>query len=128
MKAILDTHAFIWMDADPSKISPTVLGYLNDPLWTVYLSVVSIWEIVIKLSVGKLTLSDDLEKIVNLHLATTPLTLLPVEFEHVLEVRRLPLIHKDPFDRMLVAQANSENATLLTQDFNIRLYPVRTDW
>jgi PIN domain nuclease of toxin-antitoxin system len=128
MTAILDTHAFVWMDAEPTKVSATALGYLHDPNCTVYLSVVSVWEIVVKVRTGKLTLRDDVDRIVRDHLRTTPVRLLPLSYDHVLVNRTLPMVHKDPFDRMLISQAVAESAVLLTDDPWIRRYPVRTDW
>jgi PIN domain nuclease of toxin-antitoxin system len=128
LTAILDTHAFIWMDSDPGRVPATVIQYLNDPTCTVYLSVVNIWEIVIKVAIGKLVLRADIDMIVSDQLAQTPLQLLPVEYKHVLPVGSLPAIHKDPFDRLLIAQAIAENAVLLTDDPLIRQYPVQTDW
>ena len=116
------------MDSDPGKVPATVLRYLHDRNWTVWLSVVAVWEILVKLPTGKLSLRADLETVVAGHLSQTPLQLLPVRYDHVLGLRHLPLIHKDPFDRMLVAQAIAERAVLLTDDALIRQNPVRIDW
>jgi PIN domain nuclease of toxin-antitoxin system len=126
--AILDTHVFIWMDAEPTRVSPTVLGDLRDPNCMIYLSVVSVWEIIVKVRKGKLQLRADVEQIVAEQQKTNPLALLPLTYDHALANRSLPLLHKDPFDRMLVAQAVAENAILLTDDRLIRQYPVQTDW
>jgi PIN domain nuclease of toxin-antitoxin system len=128
VKAILDTHALIWLDAEPAKLSPVVARYLGDPAWTCFLSVVNVWEILIKVGTGKLTLREDVRVIVADQLRRNPLQLLPVQYDHVLAVGGLPAAHKDPFDRLLVAQAIAENAVLLTDDPLVRQYPVRTDW
>lgn len=128
MTALIDTHTFIWMDSDPNRIPPAVLGYLADPACTVYLSVVSIWEMVVKVGTGKLSLRAAVEDLVGENLRNTPLQLLTIRPEHAYALGPLPTIHKDPFDRMLVAQAVTENAVLLTSDPVIRQYPVRTDW
>ena len=128
MTAILDTHTFIWLDSDPGRVPAGVLAYLHDPAYDVYLSVASIWEMVIKSMTGKLQLRAPVEDIVADHLRLTPLRLLPVRADHAYRILGLPAVHRDPFDRMLVAQAQVENAVLLTDDPLIRQYPVRTDW
>ncbi len=91
------------MDTDNTRLSPAVLGYFADPTCTLYLSVVSVWEVVIKTDTGRLTMSGDVERIVQDIVANNPLTLLPVTPAHVYALRGLPPIHKDPFDRMLFA-------------------------
>lgn len=128
MKFILDTHAFIWMDTDPTKVSPRVVQVLNDTNNEIHLSVASVWEMVIKSQTGKLVLSDAIDKIIAEQMKRNPLQLLPVGLPHVLALQTLPSIHKDPFDRLLVAQAMIENAILLSTDPLIRQYPVRVEW
>ncbi len=128
MKFILDTHAFIWMDTDPTKVSPRVVQVLNDTNNEIHLSVASVWEMVIKSQTGKLVLSDAIDKIIAEQMKRNPLQLLPVGLPHVLAIQTLPSIHKDPFDRLLVAQAMIENAILLSADPLIRQYPVRVEW
>lgn len=128
MNVLIDTHAFIWMDTDMSRLSATAVGYFNDPNCEILLSIVSLWEVVIKSGTGKLKLSGDLERVVRDVQSRNPLRILPVELPHLRVLAGLPSIHKDPFDRMLVAQAIAENAIILTTDTDIRCYPVRTDW
>ena len=128
MTALLDTHAFIWMDTDVSRLSPTAVGYFNDPGCTILLSVVSVREVAIKTATGKLALSADIDRVIRDIQNRNPLRLLPIELSHALAVRSLPQVHRDPFDRMLVAQAIVEGAVLLTADPLIRQYPVRADW
>ena len=128
MKILLDTHALIWMDTDPTQLSATAVACFNDPANDIWLSVVSVWEVVIKVGTGKLALSGDIDQIVRDIQAQNPLQLLDIQYPHALAVRGLPPIHRDPFDRMLVAQALVENATILTCDANIRRYPVMTIW
>ena len=128
MKFILDTNAFIWMDTDPTKVSPRVVQVLNDTNNEIHLSVASVWEMVIKSQTGKLVLSDTIDKIIAEQMKRNPLQLLPIELPHVLALQTLPSIHKDPFDRLLVAQATIENAILLSTDPLIRQYPVRVEW
>jgi PIN domain nuclease of toxin-antitoxin system len=127
MKLLLDTHAFIWWDSDPQQLSPTALAALQDPANSVWFSVVSVWEIVIKTQLGKLTLRLPLPDIVAQQQANG-LQVLAVTPPHSLAVEALPSVHKDPFDRLLVAQAMVEGAELVSADAIFSHYPVRLLW
>jgi PIN domain nuclease of toxin-antitoxin system len=116
------------MDSDPKKVTPTVLKYLGDPTCTVFLSVVSLLEMEIKVSSRKLTLRKPVREIVAEHLTTTPLRLLEIRADHAYGLSGLQPTHKDPFDRMLAAQAQVESAVLLTSDPIFNQYPIQTDW
>jgi PIN domain nuclease of toxin-antitoxin system len=124
---LLDTHAFIWWDSDPDRLSNAARAFLLDPANTVFLSVVSVWEMVIKHALGKLHLHRPLEVIVR-EQQTNGILILPILLNHVLAVGDLPPIHSDPFDRLLVAQANLEDAVILTADPAVARYPVRVVW
>lgn len=127
MKALLDTHTFIWWDAAPSRLSPNVLAVLQNASIPVLLSVVSVWEMLIKIQLGKLTVSAPLASLIEQQ-QVNGLQILPVMLPHVLAVERLPPAHKDPFDRLLAAQANVEGAVLLSADPIFREYPVQLLW
>jgi PIN domain nuclease of toxin-antitoxin system len=127
MKLLLDTHAFIWWDSDPAQLSATVLAALRDPANEVWLSVASVWEMVIKAQLGKLTLRLQLADIVSQQQANG-LRILPMTLTHALNVEGLPAIHMDPFDRLLIAQANAEGAELVSSDQVVHLSPVRVLW
>lgn len=127
MRVLLDTHTFIWWDSDPSRLSPLVLTLCNDPTTTIILSVASVWEMQIKLQLGKLTLNLPLADIVTSQ-QTNGIDVLPVNLSHVLALQSLPTPHKDPFDRLLVAQANVESAVLLSADSIFAQYPVQRLW
>ena len=127
MKGLLDTHTFIWWDSDPGKISSAAMTFLRDASNQVLLSVVSVWEMVIKQQLGKLSLRLPLAQILTQQQANG-IQVLPVTLAHVLAVESLPTPHKDPFDRLLVAQANAEGAVLLTADGIFAQYPVRVLW
>ena len=127
MKAIVDTHTFLWWDSDPSKLSGTALAFIQDPTNFIYLSVASVWEIVIKQQLGKLSAT------LPLHVRITQqrsngLLILPATLEHVLAVETLPTLHKDPFDRLLVAQAKVEHACVVTGDPVFPQYGVNVIW
>ena len=127
MKLLLDTHAFIWWDSDPSRLSAASLAAIRDPANEVWLSVVSVWEIVIKLQLTKLTLRGVLADIVSEQQANG-LRVLGISLQHVLAVQSLPAAHKDPFDRLLAAQAIVEDAEFITGDPIYAQYPVRVLW
>lgn len=127
MKLLLDTHAFIWWDSDPAQLSAGALTALRDPGNEVWLSVASVWEMVIKAQLGKLTLRLPLVDVVSQQQANG-LRVLSVTLAHVLAVERLPPIHKDPFDRVLIAQANVEGAEMVSADPVVGKYSVRILW
>lgn len=127
MKLLLDTHTFIWWDSDPSQLSTAALAALRDPANEAWLSVASVWEMVIKAYLGKLVLRLPLADIVA-HQQANGLQILSVTLAHALAVEGLPAVHKDPFDRLLIAQTNVEGAELVTADQIVRQYPVRVLW
>ena len=127
MKLLLDTHALVWWDAEPEKLSTAVIGLLQDPSTLVYLSVINVWEIVIKNQIGKLSTPRTPTQIVERQSANG-IIILPVTLEHVVVLEHLPPIHKDPFDRLLICQAIAENASILSADRVFDQYPVRVVW
>lgn len=128
MNVLLDSHVFIWQDTDATRITPKVMSIMTDPAKRVLFSVASIWEIAVKIQIGKLRLTDTLEIVLAQQQAKNRFAIISITAEHALRVGQLPSIHKDPFDWMLVAQALVENATILTDDKLVRQYPVSTDW
>ena len=128
MKARLDTHTFICWDSEPTRLSPLVLRSCNDPETTILLSVASVWEMQIKLQLGKLTLTMPLADIIRGQQQMKGIEVLPVTLAHVLASYSLPTPHKDPFDRLLVAQANVEDVVLLSADSIFAQYPVKVLW
>lgn len=127
MRGLLDTHTFIWWDSEPAKLSAPALAFLQDPASTVLLSVGSVWEMMIKLQLGKLTLNMPLVKLLAQQ-QVNGIQLLAVTLDHVLALESLPSAHKDPFDRLLVAQANVEGAVLVSVDPIFAQYPVKVLW
>jgi PIN domain nuclease of toxin-antitoxin system len=127
VNVLLDTHTFVWVDADQSKLSATASAVVRDPSVTLLLSSVSVWEIMIKVGLGKWTLTNPLVDIVKRQQANG-VKILPVLLDHALAVGSLPTPHGDPFDRMLAAQAIVEGVDLLTKDPIVSQYPVRVIW
>ena len=116
---LLDTHILLWWLADDERLSKSASATITDPMTEVYVSVVSLWEMAIKVGKGKLR--ADLEEIAE-QIALTDFRMLAVEAHHVRAYARLPALHRDPFDRMLVAQAITEPLRLLTHDRHLSPY------
>lgn len=126
---LLDTHTFLWWSLEPDKLPATVRGILADADTRVVLSVVSSWEAQIKTGLGKLELTEPLQTIIERELVTNRWEVLPIHLRHTWALAALPPLHRDPFDRLLVAQAKTESLVLVTTDPLIRAYPgVNTIW
>lgn len=128
MRALLDTHAFLWWNLDDSRLSITARDFIADGGNTLYLSAVVAWEIAIKTAKGRLTLPEPADRYVAERLRLHHFAALPIELSHALEVYHLPPIHSDPFDRLLIAQARLEKLPILTADPTISLYEVEVVW
>ena len=128
MKVLLDTHAFIWWDSAPAKLSLQARVACEDRTNVVLLSVASAWEMQIKLQLGKLSLRLPLAEVIASQQQTNDIQVLPVALEHVLALQDLPAHHKDPFDRLLIAQANVEEAALISHDPVFAHYSVKVLW
>jgi PIN domain nuclease of toxin-antitoxin system len=128
MRYLLDTSVFVWLDTDSSQISSTVQQIMTAPGNLFLLSLVSLWELQIKTQLGKLTLSMPLQDVVRDQQQRNRLQLLSIEPAHIYDLSNLPDHHKDPFDRLLIAQARTENLTFLSADSDIAKYPVTVLW
>lgn len=128
MNVLLDTHAFLWWVIDDVQLSTTAKAIIAEPANTIYLSVVSAWEIIIKERTGKLSLPESPETYIPSRLTANRFVTLPVEMPHVLQIALLPDHHRDPFDRLLIAQSQVENLPLLTVDHLISQYSVKVIW
>lgn len=118
MKYLLDTHEIIWWSDDNQKLKPEFKKIIANPNNTIFVSVASVWEIKIKLKIKKIKLKTNIEKIIK----QNNFEILNINLEHVLEVEDLPNYHKDPFDRILIAQSFVEGCQLLTQNKIVRKY------
>jgi PIN domain nuclease of toxin-antitoxin system len=128
MKYLLDTHAFVWLESNPESLSSIVTSLVRDLNNVLVLSVATVWEIQIKTQIGKLKLKFPLSEVVENQVSNNQMELLTVTLQHVLELDSLPLHHRDPFDRLLVAQARVEKAILISSDPEIAKYDVQTIW
>lgn len=125
MNLLLDTHALIWALDAPERLPGKVQHLFEEPGVAVFASAVSSWEIAIKVALGRLVFP-----LAGLPqaLSDAAFTELPVRVAHGIETAHLPAIHRDPFDRLLIAQARYERLTLVTRDATIRRYPIDTLW
>ena len=122
MQILLDTHILLWWLADSSKLSRKARELIADPANTIIVSAATAWEISIKQTLGKISIEGDLETEVR----ANGFGSLPIGFSHAAATKGLPANHRDPFDRILIAQAQVENLSILTADRHIPKYPVET--
>lgn len=124
MRLLVDTHVFVWMHAEPERLSKRARELLVDARSELLLSCIVPWELGIKVAQGKLRLPEPVEQYCASRALAARMRLLDVRFVHVFEASRLPLHHRDPFDRMLIAQARIEAVAVLTADRAFRAYDV----
>jgi len=122
MNYLLDTHIILWWLTDPNQIAPKARKIISDRKQKIYLSSASFWEMAIKKSIGKLTLPNNILEI----LIHTGFELLPITTQEALSVADLPLLHMDPFDRMLIMQAKLNDLVFITRDEKLTDYPIIT--
>jgi len=127
MNLLLDTHALIWFSENDPMLSKPALKAIELPSNTRWVSMATLWEMAIKLSIGKLTLQLPLAEIIA-QLNSNGFDLLPISPPHVLTVEQLPYWHRDPFDRLIVAQARSEGFTLVSNEVVFDQYGVKRLW
>jgi PIN domain nuclease of toxin-antitoxin system len=128
VKALLDAHAFIWWVLDMPNLSESCREILSDGDNDLLLSAASCYEIAYKAAQGRLTLPEAPEEYIRSRLVANGFGSLPIEVSHALRAATLPVIHRDPFDRMLIAQAQIEGLPILTADPAISRYDVETIW
>lgn len=128
MNVLLDTQAFLWLDSEQARLSASAKQVCSDANNTLGLSVASAWEMQIKIGLGKLRLQRSLAETIASQRKANGVQILPIEWAHALQLDRLPPHHKDPFDRMLIAQAKHEAWEILSSDPEFKLYPVRVLW
>lgn len=128
MNVLLDTHTFLWWVTDDPKLSSNARKYITDPDNKIYFSVVSAWEIVIKEQIGKLTLPEPAATYIPSRMETNQFLTQPIELAHVLKISTLPNHHRDPFDRLLIAQSHVEGYPIATVDSLITQYSVDVIW
>ena len=128
MRILLDTHTALWMVNEHEKLSPTAKALLRDDEHTLFISITSLWEMAIKVSLGKLSELDGGMGAFTVKIAIMPIEVFPITTDHVRMVESLPFVHRDPFDRMIVATAMVDDMTILTADSSIPRYNVLCVW
>lgn len=128
MKLLLDTHSFLWFINGDKHLSPNAYSMMTETTNKRFLSVASLWEIDIKISLGKLTIAEPLETFFHHQLTINGIALLGITLHHAIAVRHLPFHHRDPFDRLLVAQSMLEHMPIVSKDATLDAYSVTRLW
>ena len=128
MKALLDTHAFLWWISDDPRLSEKAKEIIADGRNELFFSAASGWELSIKAGLGRLEIPEDLQRFIFDQLSRNAIQVLPIYLSHALHAGSLPVHHRDPFDRILVSQAILEQIPLLSADPQISHYPVEVVW
>ena len=128
MRLLLDTHTLIWWATEPERLPSRIFNFLTEPTNELLLSVASIWEMQIKCQSGKLNFGRPLSQLILNQQVQNGLNVLPVEPSHIYALQSLPDVHRDPFDRIMIAQAIVEDLSFVSADSACRQYPVPTLW
>lgn len=128
MQVLIDTHVFLWFVTGSSRLNPAVRALLEDEDTTALLSIVSIWEMVIKHSQGRLEFAGGFSTVIRHQLMVTEISVLPLSIDHCIRVAVLPFHHRDPFDRVIVAQALEQGIPLISADRVLGQYGVTVIW
>ena len=128
MKFLIDTHTLLWIVTNDKKLSKTANKlYLNSEN-LIFVSLASIWEMAIKISLKKLSIEEPLKDFIHTQIKRNDIRILNIEPEHILLLENLPFHHRDPFDRLIISQSMSENIPLLSSDKVFDFYPIKRIW
>jgi PIN domain nuclease of toxin-antitoxin system len=127
MNYLLDTHTLIWYFEDSPDLPAKITRIIDNPIYRKYISVVSLWEIAIKSHIGKLEMRLSFDELVDI-IENSELSVIPIQNKHLKRLLKLPFIHKDPFDRLIITTALFEGFTIITVDENIQKYDVSWVW
>ena len=128
MRLLLDTHTFLWFILDEPQLSPTARSLIGDPDNEINVSPATYWEIAIKIRLDKYKLPEPFQVFMEQQIAVNRFDILHIEARHVAPITTLPFHHKDPFDRLLVAQAMVEQIPLVSNDSVLDAYPIQRLW
>jgi PIN domain nuclease of toxin-antitoxin system len=128
MRGLIDTSTFLWFISGDSRLSHTAKTFISEIDNEIFLSIVSLWEIAIKISLGKLEISMTYDNLLSAQIEENEIRLLPIEKHHLKELVTLPFYHRDPFDRLIIAQGIAENLLILTCDRLFNNYPIEKIW
>ena len=127
MAFLLDTHTFLWFASGDNKLPVSVIDKIKNIHQPCFLSAASLWEITIKNQIGKLTLEISLEELFNFA-DRNQIEIFPINYQHLIVLSKLPNLHSDPFDRLIISQAIAENLVLITRDKELKKYNVEQQW
>jgi PIN domain nuclease of toxin-antitoxin system len=127
MTLLLDTHTFLWFVNDSPELSQTAINLLESE-HELLVSIASLWEIAIKVNLKKLTLATDYQQFIPQQLALNQIEILPINLNHLSVYTNLSLYHRDPFDRLIIAQAMSEKLSIISIDKKFDLYEINRQW
>jgi PIN domain nuclease of toxin-antitoxin system len=128
MNILLDTHAYLWFIGGDGNLSQSSRDAIEDPLNLKIISVASLWEITIKHSIGKLDLHNGIQPVLTEHITSNGFDLLSIEVGHLVKLGTMPMHHRDPFDRLLIAQAMSDNLAVCSADAIFSTYDIDRIW
>jgi len=128
MKLLLDTHTFLWFIGGNTNLSNTARNVIEDTSNQRFISIATLWEISIKVSIGKLKIGFAFTELVEQEVYGNAIEILEISSEHLDELVKLPFHHKDPFDRLIIAQSLVEDATLISKDAAFQSYPIKLLW
>ena len=128
VRLLLDTHTFLWFAAGDRRLSVTVWEQIADAANPAFVSVVSLWEMAIKISTGKLIIGESFDTFIPKELQHNQIELLPITFAQIVQITKLPFHHRDPFDRLLIAQALTEGLPIVSADSMFDAYPITRLW
>ena len=123
MEIILDTHAFIWFVENDSKLDQSTKNLIEEKFSRVYISIASLWEMAIKMQLNKLIINKSIEEVID-DVDKNGFQILPILPEHIISLSKLEFYHRDPFDRIIIAQAKSENRTIISKDKEFLKYDI----
>lgn len=128
MRLLLDTHAFLWWIGDDDRLSRRAAALIADGTNQVFVSAASAWEVVLKSALGRIEVPTPIDRFFMAQLEANAFVPLPIQVRHTLGLASLPGVHRDPFDRILVAQAVAEELAIVSGDELVRRYPVAVEW
>lgn len=128
MRVLLDTHVFLWAIADDPRLSDPAQRLFTNSRTELMLSVVSVWEILVKVQLGKLAIPSLAKPFLDQEITKNDITILPLMLAHTFALEKLPMHHRDPFDRLLVAQSLHEDIPLVSGDQQVKAYPIKIIW
>ncbi len=128
MEYILDTHILLWIVDDNPKLSKNVKSIYLNPSNDMYISLASIWELVIKISLQKLIIDDSITNFITTHIKGNNITILDITLKHIIGLENLPYYHRDPFDRLIISQSILEKIPIIGNDKSFDKYPIKRVW